>query len=67
MKTNSNITFDLIVAYIPPERTEHMKLLSDQISQNADRNIVLVGDFNAKVVNGMIQYAMKKVEFCNNK
>ena len=29
VKTNTNITFDLIVAYIPPEKTDQMKLLSD--------------------------------------
>ena len=47
VKTNSNITFDLIVAHIPSEKTEHT-FLSDQISQNADRNIVLVEEFNVK-------------------
>ena len=48
VKTNSNIVFDLIVAYIPPGKTEQMKLLSNQVSQYADGNIILMGDFNAK-------------------
>ncbi|MEW8548508.1 MAG: reverse transcriptase domain-containing protein, partial [Candidatus Thiodiazotropha sp.] len=48
VKTNSDVVFDLIVAYIPPGKTEQMKLLSDQVSLNADGNIILMGDFNAK-------------------
>ena len=66
VKTYSNIIYYLIVAYIPPEKTEQMKLLSDQIFNMQIGAKFWLEISMLKVENVMIKYARKVVKFWIN-
>ena len=48
VKTNSQMTFDVVCAYVPPEKVDQLKCLGEKLCAHSSRNIVLLGDLNAK-------------------
>ena len=50
IKSNLNVEVNLFVSYIPPGKDDQLKLFSDKLSNSRLKNIVVLGDLNAKSV-----------------
>ena len=50
IRTNLNVELNLLVPYIPPGKDEQLKLFSDKLSSSRLKNVVVMGDLNAKRV-----------------
>ena len=50
IKSNLNVEVNLFVSYIPPGKDDQLKLLSDKLSESRLKNIIVLGDLNAKSV-----------------
>ena len=48
IKSNLNVEVNLFVSYIPPGKDDQLKLFSDKLSNSRLKNIVVLGDLNAK-------------------
>ena len=45
-----NIEVNLFVSYIPPGKDDQLKLLSNKLSESRLKNIIVLGDLNANIV-----------------
>ena len=45
-----NIEVNLFVSYIPPGKDDQLKLLSDKLSESRLKNIIVLVDLNANIV-----------------
>ena len=50
IKSNLNVEVNLFVSYIPQGKDDQLKLLSDKLSESRLKNIIVLGDLNAKSV-----------------
>ena len=48
IKTNLNVEVNLVVAYEPPNKNDQLKTLVSKVQKLGKKNIVLLGDLNAK-------------------
>ena len=48
IKTNLNVEVNLVVAYVPPNKDDQLKTLVSKVQKLGKKNILLLGDLNAK-------------------